>query len=163
MEIETVKELAEKLADWIGIYGGCKSDGDVGCTYDKNEPFCCRQGFLGSMEERIRESVENDKKLESVGFLFTKKEKERINRTKSLFKSYFDSSYGVDSISSTPSIKLGITDIQFKFDKEILIMEVTLTRPGLLIGRCGKTLKDITKYLSTEDEPVDIRIFESKI
>lgn len=67
MQIETVEELAEQIADWLGIYGGCKSDGDTGCTYDKNNPFCCRQGFVGAITERMREAVENEKKLESAG------------------------------------------------------------------------------------------------
>lgn len=69
MNIETVEDLAEKMADWLGIYGGCKNihENDDNCTYDKCKPFCCRQGFVGAMEERIRESVENEKKLESAG------------------------------------------------------------------------------------------------
>ena len=66
MSIETASDLADKLADWLGIYGGCKSDGDNGCTYDKRNPFCCRQGFVGAMEERIREAVENEKILEQL-------------------------------------------------------------------------------------------------
>lgn len=68
MHIETTEDLAEKMADWLGIYGGCKSDGDDGCTYDKLKPFCCRIGFMGAMKERMIEAVENDKKLESAGF-----------------------------------------------------------------------------------------------
>lgn len=68
MKIETVSDLAEQIANWIGIYGGCKSDGETGCTYDKFEnPLCCRAGFITAMEERIREAVENNKKLEESG------------------------------------------------------------------------------------------------
>lgn len=69
MEIETVEDLAEKIADWIGVYGGCVNitTHDDNCTYDKfKNPFCCRMGFVTAMEERIREAVENDKKLESI-------------------------------------------------------------------------------------------------
>lgn len=72
MNIETVTDLAEKIADMLGIYGGCKSNGDDGCEYDCNmidrlppKP-CCRQGFVGLMEERIAAAVENDKKLETA-------------------------------------------------------------------------------------------------
>ena len=61
MNIELPEELAEKIADWIGIYGGCKSNGETGCTYDESKPFCCRQGFVGAIANRIRESVENEK------------------------------------------------------------------------------------------------------
>ena len=68
MKIETVSELAEQIANWIGIYGNCKFDGETGCTYDKFEnPLCCRHGFIIAMEERICEAVENDKKLEKSG------------------------------------------------------------------------------------------------
>mgnify|MGYP005867147565 CR=1 FL=1 len=37
MKIETVSDLAEQIADWIGIYGGCKNitSNDDNCTYDK--------------------------------------------------------------------------------------------------------------------------------
>ncbi|HEY5590707.1 MAG TPA: hypothetical protein VIK55_06775 [Paludibacter sp.] len=68
MNIETTEDLAETLADWLGIYGGCKniSNDDDLCTYDRNKPFCCRQGFVGAMKERMIEAVEIDKKLESV-------------------------------------------------------------------------------------------------
>lgn len=67
MNIETTEDLAVKIADWLGIYGGCKSDGDTGCTYDKEKPFCCRSGFVTAMKERMTEAVENDKKLQSLG------------------------------------------------------------------------------------------------
>lgn len=66
MEIETVTDLAEQIADWVGIYGCCKSTGEEGCEWDEKKPFCCRQGFVMDMEERIRKSVENETKLESV-------------------------------------------------------------------------------------------------
>ena|ERR1035437_2010194 len=68
MNIETTEDLAEQIADWLGIYGGCKNitgDDDL-CTYNKNKPFCCRQGFCGAMKERMTEAVENEKKLEAL-------------------------------------------------------------------------------------------------
>jgi len=70
MQIETVTDLAEQIADWIGVYGGCKNlcAEDDNCTYDKfANPMCCRIGFVGAMEERIREAVENEKKLDQAG------------------------------------------------------------------------------------------------
>lgn len=62
MEIETTEDLANQLADWFGIYGNCKSDGDTGCRFDKKKPFCCRFGFCEEMKERMTAAVENDKK-----------------------------------------------------------------------------------------------------
>lgn len=69
MNIETTEELSEQIANWMGIYGGCKNEtsDDDKCTYDKSKPFCCRQGFCGAIKERMIEAVENDKKLESIG------------------------------------------------------------------------------------------------
>lgn len=66
MNIETTEDLAEKMADLLGIYGGCKSDGINGCTYDKSNPFCCRSGFMQAIKERMIEAVENDNKLEKI-------------------------------------------------------------------------------------------------
>lgn len=68
MNIETVDELADQIADWLGIYGGCKNitENDDKCTYDKEKPFCCRTGFVGAIAERMREAVENEKKLEQL-------------------------------------------------------------------------------------------------
>ncbi len=71
MNIETTEDLAEKMADWLGIYGACKSNGNDGCTndgcaYDKNKPFCCRVGFTGAMKERMTEAVENDNKIDKL-------------------------------------------------------------------------------------------------
>ena len=68
MNIETTEDLTEQIADWLGVYGGCKnisSDDDL-CTYDRNKPFCCRQGFVGAIKERMIEAVENDKKLKLI-------------------------------------------------------------------------------------------------
>lgn len=71
MNIETTEDLVNHMADWLGIYGGCKNihEDDDNCTYDKNRPFCCRQGFCGAMEERIKEAAENDKKLSEAGLI----------------------------------------------------------------------------------------------
>jgi hypothetical protein len=71
MEIETPELLAEKIADWLGIYGGCKniSESDSNCVFDPQKPFCCRIGFVGEIEERIRQCVENEKQLNATGLM----------------------------------------------------------------------------------------------
>lgn len=63
MNFETVSELAEQIADWCGIYGACKSDGETGCRFDLQNPVCCRVGFMGGIEDRIREAVKNDERI----------------------------------------------------------------------------------------------------
>lgn len=69
MNIETVEELSHQIADWLGIYGGCKNvcESDNNCNYDPTKPMCCRTGFMGAMEDRIRNAVENEKKLKESG------------------------------------------------------------------------------------------------
>jgi|GEM_PF-1912604 hypothetical protein len=67
MEIETVSDLANVIADWIGVYGACKDEGKSdGCEFSEKKVACCRVGFTMHLEERIREAVENDKKIEEM-------------------------------------------------------------------------------------------------
>lgn len=90
MFIETTEELAEKIADWLGIYGGCKGNGDDGCTYDKNKPFCCRVGFTGAMKERMTEAVENDNKIDKLNErnIMTDREERFLNKALDYKKQY---------------------------------------------------------------------------
>lgn len=67
MEIETVEDLSNWIADKLGVYGACKSEDPDGCEASEKSYFCCRVGFMMAMEERIRQAVENDKKIESAG------------------------------------------------------------------------------------------------
>lgn len=65
MEIETVEDLSNQIANWLGVYGACKSTDKDGCNIPcRDGKFCCRVGFMIMMEERMRQAVENDKKLE---------------------------------------------------------------------------------------------------
>lgn len=66
MNLETVEELAEQIADWCGVYGSCHSDGEKGCRFTEKNPACCRVGFTDEIEKRIRESVKNDKRLQKI-------------------------------------------------------------------------------------------------
>lgn len=65
MEIETVEDLTNWLADKLGVYGTCKN---AAKSEDCNEetPFCCRVGFMIEMTRRIEQAVENDKRLASA-------------------------------------------------------------------------------------------------
>ena len=67
MVVETVEDLTHEIANWLGIYGSCKSTGDEGCEFDESKPFCCRVGFMENIENRMRNAVENDKRLEQAG------------------------------------------------------------------------------------------------
>lgn len=66
MTIETVDDLCNQIADWIGVYGACKACNDSedeanGC--ENENPLCCRTGFMMMLSERMQEAVENDKRL----------------------------------------------------------------------------------------------------
>lgn len=63
MTVETPEDLAEKIADWLQLYGCC--DGEK-CREDG---LCCRNMFVSDMTTRIEKSVENRKKLESLELL----------------------------------------------------------------------------------------------
>jgi len=92
------------------------------------------------------------------------------NRIKALFQVYWNGTWGADAHSKYPLSTLEITNLQFGFpkDNQVSVM-VTLGRPGILIGKGGRTLKALEDYLSNmheeENHPyaVKILITESKI
>ncbi len=60
--LETTDELCEQIADWIGVYGCCKSTQNMiinKCEFDSN-PLCCRLGFIMELKDRIKNAAEND-------------------------------------------------------------------------------------------------------
>lgn len=54
--IETPSELADSIADLLGIYGSHKEDEDT-------DPCPCRVCFVSTMTERIQASVRNENLL----------------------------------------------------------------------------------------------------
>lgn len=86
---------------------------------------------------------------------YTENQKSLINDFKKQFKYYFEGFElaGISKIYSgnLPVIKLGITSFNFSFetihDVEHLNVEIILDRVGLLIGRMGKTINELTMYL----------------
>lgn len=80
------------------------------------------------------------------------------------FKIYFDGINNVvDPVSNIHIFQLGITDITFNEQDGVTMMNITLERPGLLIGKGGSTYDAVTKYLSKPERPVKINIIESKL
>jgi len=57
VELETVEELAEDIADLVGIYG-CLPD-DTGFS-DHPQDCKCRICFVSNMTERIKQAVQHD-------------------------------------------------------------------------------------------------------
>lgn len=60
MNIETPEDLAEEIADLLGIYGCCD---EKSCKADWT---CCRNGFVPHFEERIYKTVHNKTQLDKL-------------------------------------------------------------------------------------------------
>lgn len=67
MTIETTEDLANQIADWLGIYGSCKSECENSCENESD--LCCRVGFMLVFPDRIRNAVHNEDKLNFVNLL----------------------------------------------------------------------------------------------
>jgi len=66
VNMETVEELAESIADSVGVYGcGC-SDTDANGFENHPDTCNCRICFVESMKERIVQAVHNDVFLSNV-------------------------------------------------------------------------------------------------
>lgn len=65
MNIETVDDLADAVADMIGCYGCCPA-AEKGEDCNDSRFNCCRIGFMMVFPDRIRAAVENEKKLEEL-------------------------------------------------------------------------------------------------
>lgn len=60
MKIDTPEDLAEEVADWIGIYGNCDQEN---C---QESGRCCRAEFTQILAERIRNSVHNENAIITI-------------------------------------------------------------------------------------------------
>ena len=72
--------------------------------------------------------------------------KEKYQYYKSNFLTYFDGCYQIEATLSTPStFTMGLCKLEYKEKENILIAHVR--RPGILIGKGGKTINDLQKHL----------------
>lgn len=72
--------------------------------------------------------------------------KEKYNFHKSNFITYFDGCYEIEPTPNTPSTySMGLCKLEYKEKENILIAHIR--RPGILIGKGGKTFNDLKKYL----------------
>lgn len=89
-------------------------------------------------------------------------------RIKSGIRTYFegviigDPYMQIDPIVDIPILQLGITNVAFKFKRSEIVLSIWLYRPGLLIGKGGRTIDGLMEYLSDEKRKVKISIHESK-
>jgi len=84
-----------------------------------------------------------------------KNEKNTGRKYKMLFTTYFDGCYMIDpqpNVSST--FQMGVCGLDYNCEKKELV--VYLRRPGLLIGRGGKTIKELEEHLGCKVKVVEI-------
>ena len=80
---------------------------------------------------------------------------ENSKRLKSLFLTYFDGCYGVDAEPDTANtFAMGVCKLEYKNNKLI----VHLRRPGLLIGKGGRTIDALAKQLDCKIGIVEVNL-----
>lgn len=66
--IETLDDILNQYADWLGVYGACPVEREEGCDVcpkDAN-PHCCRVGFMIEQKDRILNAIENEKRFHEL-------------------------------------------------------------------------------------------------
>jgi ribosomal protein S3 len=82
---------------------------------------------------------------------------------KNNFRTFFEGCYDIDAKIPISITSFGITDITFHKTDNVIHMVITLTRPGLLIGKAGSVYDAIKTDLNSENQPFTIDIIESKL
>lgn len=78
---------------------------------------------------------------------------------KSLFITYFDGCDGITPEPNVPSTyQMGVCKLEYVEMKNKLIIH--LRRPGLLIGKGGKTIDTFSKWICASIEIVEVNLFE---
>lgn len=92
--------------------------------------------------------------------------KDETYRLKNLFRIFFEGAYEAMPIYEYgfPVSKLEITDLSFVFGEKEIEMTITLCRPGLLIGKGGRTIDALEEFFNSDKEkPIKIKIVESNL
>jgi len=120
------------------------------------------------LEQRLSEYKEYVK----TNTMIDNKRIEKIKELKGSFRTFFE---GVSDLC--PNVyetyihvsTMEITNLEFNFlpkgngDKQVIEMWVTLARPGILIGKGGRTINALMEYLSDAEYDVKILIKESNL
>jgi hypothetical protein len=72
------------------------------------------------------------------------------------FETYFDGVYDIEPRPGVPgTYSMGICKLEFDCESDTLT--VHLRRPGLLIGKAGRTINDLKEYLECKVEIIEVR------
>lgn len=78
---------------------------------------------------------------------------------KSLFITYFDGTYMIDATPDTATtLQMGVCKLEY-IEKENKLM-VYLRHPGLLIGKGGRVINDLEKYLGIKVGITEINLMK---
>lgn len=89
---------------------------------------------------------------------YTKAQIQRINDFKCIFQSYFM------DVDIQPISKFGITEFQFEFIGDDMIVTIFLTHAGVLVGKNGSLIDALTRYINYRDTlPVRIMLKKSNL
>lgn len=97
---------------------------------------------------------------------FTKEQKQLANSVKARTRIYFDGyDYDEGMVEGITTNRLGISNFDFNFTKDTLVVTITLLRPGLLIGKGAQTIDDFTKSLNelSDDYEIVVDIIENRL
>jgi len=98
--------------------------------------------------------------------IYTAQQINRINLFKSYFLNYFEGipRENIDAICPMNVGSFGITNLDFDFKESLMVVTITLERPGILIGKAGTTIDGLIEYLNKgEKEKTEIKIIESNL
>ena len=81
-----------------------------------------------------------------------------LKEIKSTMTTFFDGDHEAHILS------LGVTGINLQFKDDKILVDITLERPGLLIGKSGSSIKKLIEILSKAlKKEVKVNIIESKL
>jgi ribosomal protein S3 len=78
---------------------------------------------------------------------------------KSRFETFFDGCYGIDPHHEYLSNTYSMGICKLEFDEESNNLTVHLRRPGLLIGKAGRTFNSLKAFLECEISIVEVKKF----
>tara|TARA_R110000822_G_scaffold139699_1_gene277268 strand:+ start:148 stop:411 length:264 start_codon:yes stop_codon:yes gene_type:complete len=85
--------------------------------------------------------------------------REKSEQIKSLFETYFDGCYDVEpQVADNPSTySMGVCKLDY--DEKENELTVHLRRPGLLIGRAGRTINKLKEWLDCKVAIIEVKRF----
>lgn len=87
--------------------------------------------------------------------------RDTIENMKAKFITFFDGCYGFEPDPSLPNtFSMGVCKLDYDEDKNVLT--VHLRRPGLLIGKAGRTLERASKHLECEIKIIEELLWKTK-